>query len=63
LKWAQSLMHGIEKHEKRDFADGEPLLTWRDRCGNRTAANSVVGTSQYMAPEVVQGISYDGRCD
>lgn len=29
----------------------------------RISAKSVVGTSQYMAPEVVQGSAYDGRCD
>lgn len=66
LKWAQSLMTGLERHEKRTIAKDEDLpslLGWRNRCGNRTAANSVVGTSQYMAPEVVQGLKYDGRCD
>lgn len=26
-------------------------------------ARSVVGTSQYMAPEVILGANYDGRCD
>ena len=66
LKWAQSLMSGLERHERRDASkddDMHGLLGWRNRCGNRTAANSVVGTSQYMAPEVVQGHRYDGRCD
>lgn len=29
----------------------------------RRLAKSVVGTSQYMAPEVVRGDPYDGRCD
>ncbi|TLD20287.1 hypothetical protein PspLS_08499 [Pyricularia sp. CBS 133598] len=82
MKWASSIMNGMEKHERKDpepvevnFAgnynrtagtDGgakEPLLAWRNRCGNRTRATSVVGTSQYMAPEVVRGEKYDGRCD
>ncbi|KAM3507077.1 hypothetical protein MY11210_007290 [Beauveria gryllotalpidicola] len=31
------------------------------RC--RATAYSVVGTSQYMAPEVIAGGGYDGRCD
>lgn len=66
LKWARSLMNGLERHEKKDLSGDDELpdvLSWRNRCGNRHAANSVVGTSQYMAPEVVQGLRYDGRCD
>jgi serine/threonine protein kinase len=39
------------------------LLGWRDNMGRRRFAKSVVGTSQYMAPEVVRGEMYDGRCD
>lgn len=39
------------------------LLGWRDRHQRRRLARSVVGTSQYMAPEVVKGKLYDGRCD
>lgn len=38
------------------------LLDWR-MGRNRSSAHSVVGTSQYMAPEVIQGDEYDGRCD
>ncbi|KAL1841597.1 hypothetical protein VTJ49DRAFT_6907 [Mycothermus thermophilus] len=53
----------IQKHEKKDLHDGEPLLNWRNRCGTRRSARSVVGTSQYMAPEVIEGKRYDGRCD
>lgn len=41
----------------------EPLLSWRNRCGNRSAARSCVGTSQYMAPEVIREGDYDARCD
>ncbi|KAL2264383.1 hypothetical protein VTK26DRAFT_4851 [Humicola hyalothermophila] len=52
----------MEKHVKEDL-NGEPLLNWRNRCGNRTSAMSVVGTSQYMAPEVIEGRRYDARCD
>lgn len=47
----------------RDKAPKVGLLGWRDRHQRRNFASSVVGTSQYMAPEVVQGLSYDGRCD
>lgn len=35
----------------------------RYRNTRRDTAFSVVGTSQYMAPEVVAGNGYDGRCD
>ena len=52
----------MERHVKKDLR-GEPLLNWRNRCGNRTSAMSVVGTSQYMAPEVIEGKRYDARCD
>ncbi|KAF8455511.1 kinase-like domain-containing protein [Terfezia claveryi] len=30
---------------------------------DRGLARSIVGTNQYMAPEVVRGDAYDGRCD
>ncbi|GJP96054.1 Ser/Thr-protein kinase cbk1 [Aspergillus niger] len=39
------------------------LLGWRDRTQKRRLAGSIVGTNQYMAPEVVRGELYDGRCD
>ncbi|KAH7328398.1 kinase-like domain-containing protein [Stachybotrys elegans] len=54
LKWAQSLMSGLERHEKHGISKDKSLadlLVWRNEYSNRTAANSVVGTSQYMAPE------------
>ncbi len=44
-------------------SEREPILQWRNRHGKRRLAVSVVGTSQYMAPEVVRGDAYDGRCD
>ena len=48
--------------EKRDMADG-PILDYLNHCQRRQFAKSVVGTSQYMAPEVIKGENYDGRCD
>lgn len=44
-------------------SDHESILQWRNRHGKRRMAGSVVGTSQYMAPEVVRGQPYDARCD
>ena len=44
-------------------SENETILQWRNRVGNRKLARSVVGTSQYMAPEVIRGELYDGRCD
>lgn len=52
------------KSDSRDEpAIGEPVLDWRNRAQRRRLAKSVVGTSQYMAPEVIRGEHYDGRCD
>ncbi|KAI1609900.1 protein kinase [Exophiala viscosa] len=42
---------------------GEPIVDWRNRSQRRRLARSVVGTSQYMSPEVIRGEMYDGRCD
>ena len=39
------------------------IFQWRDQHGRRKLAESTVGTSQYMAPEVIRGEQYDGRCD
>ncbi|KAF2115314.1 kinase-like domain-containing protein [Lophiotrema nucula] len=47
---------------KQDGANG-PLIDWLNRTQKRHFAKSVVGTSQYMAPEVIRGENYDGRCD
>ena len=43
--------------------DGDSILDWRNKEHKRKLARSVVGTSQYMAPEVIRGDMYDGRCD
>jgi serine/threonine protein kinase len=39
------------------------ILDELNSTGKRKLAKSVVGTTQYMAPEVIQGDYYDGRCD
>lgn len=54
------------KDRKSDVEEGaqrEGLLNWRNRVEKRRLARSIVGTSQYMAPEVILGQAYDGRCD
>jgi protein-serine/threonine kinase len=65
MKLAHIMLGGKDRHEKKSDVEleGEGILNWRNRTGNRTRARSVVGTSQYMAPEVVRGELYDGRCD
>lgn len=63
---ARNLRSGFERHERQGVIqdeDLEELVGWRNRCGNHSSAHSVVGTSQYMAPEVIEGRKYDGRCD
>jgi protein-serine/threonine kinase len=79
MKWAQGVTQAMQKHERplpattaapsttasppAALRDSEPLLNWRNRCSNRSAARSCVGTSQYMAPEVIREGDYDARCD
>ncbi|RFN46963.1 agc/ndr/ndr protein kinase [Fusarium flagelliforme] len=57
FEWYQSVMSGLDRHARYPVGneDLRTLIGWRNRHGNRTAARSVVGTSQYMAPEVVRG--------
>ncbi|KAJ4345094.1 hypothetical protein N0V95_005941 [Ascochyta clinopodiicola] len=50
-------------NETRQDAANGPILDWLNRTQRRQFAKSVVGTSQYMAPEVIRGENYDGRCD
>jgi serine/threonine protein kinase len=49
--------------ESRQECANGPIIDWLDRTQRRQFAKSVVGTSQYMAPEVIRGENYDGRCD
>ena len=63
---ADILTGGRGRHEKPQVdgpGENESILQWRNRHGKRRLAGSVVGTSQYMAPEVIRGDPYDGRCD
>jgi hypothetical protein len=48
---------------KQESGVSGPILDWLNRTQRRSFAKSVVGTSQYMAPEVIRGEMYDGRCD
>lgn len=66
----QSQAHHADKRHGKDESNsiedpsiGEPILDFRNRTQRRRLARSVVGTSQYMAPEVIRGELYDGRCD
>jgi serine/threonine protein kinase len=52
-----------QRHDTKQNAANGPILDWLNRTQRRQFAKSVVGTSQYMAPEVIRGDSYDGRCD
>jgi len=42
---------------------GQRPIDWRNQAERRRLARSIVGTSQYMAPEIILGETYDGRCD
>ena len=50
-------------YQSRQQSPNEPIIDWLNREQRRKFARSVVGTSQYMAPEVIRGEHYDGRCD
>ncbi|KAE8452152.1 hypothetical protein EG329_001619 [Mollisiaceae sp. DMI_Dod_QoI] len=65
MNLANAIVGPKERHElhSSSYEAGAGILNWRNRYTNRTLARSVVGTSQYMAPEVVRGELYDARCD
>jgi protein-serine/threonine kinase len=54
-----------ERLQRSDVQESsmEPLLDALNRVSKRKFARSIVGTSQYMAPEIIKGEPYDGRCD
>ncbi|KAK1241567.1 hypothetical protein MKX08_001541 [Trichoderma sp. CBMAI-0020] len=59
---ARALIGDFERHDEQSLGSDQDLgtlLEWRHRCGNRTRANSVVGTSQYMAPESIGIILFE----
>lgn len=56
-------MAGRERFQARHDGVNGPILDWLNRTQKRQFAKSVVGTSQYMAPEVIRGEHYDARCD
>ena len=60
---APQLRSQRSRHDVEEGARREGLLNWRNRTERRKLARSMVGTSQYMAPEVISGHPYDGRCD
>jgi serine/threonine protein kinase len=43
--------------------EGNFILDELNSTGKRKLATSIVGTCEYMAPEIIQGDNYDGRCD
>jgi serine/threonine protein kinase len=51
------------RYQTRQETTNGPIIDWLNREQRRQFAKSVVGTSQYMAPEVIRGENYDGRCD
>ena len=57
----------VRRRDRYDFEGGgdmEPnsILTWRDK-NRKKLAYSVVGTNNYMAPEVLRGQGYSSSCD
>jgi serine/threonine protein kinase len=58
----------LKKTTCRQYAASNPKggqcpIDRRNQADRRRLARSIVGTSQYMAPEIILGEHYDGRCD
>ncbi|KAF2227884.1 hypothetical protein BDZ85DRAFT_277750 [Elsinoe ampelina] len=70
-KASSSTLSGRQSKDKRSTkntpacdstAESNDLLAHRN-LSLRNQARSIVGTGQYMAPEIILGHPYDGRCD
>ena len=57
----QSMKPKVSRSARPEQSD--MLVDQLNNVGRRRLAMSIVGTSQYMAPEVIRGELYDGRCD
>lgn len=63
-------LQGITENDQEDIEDvefsqapaKEKILAWRDK-NRKHQAFSVVGTNNYIAPEVLTGTGYDKSCD
>jgi serine/threonine protein kinase len=53
----------LKQQNKSQFFTQDKIIDWRNQTDMRSLAASMVGTSQYMAPEIIRGEFYDGRCD
>jgi protein-serine/threonine kinase len=53
----------LEPCLEHDTRECPSKLEYLHETRSRRLARSIVGTSQYMAPEVINGDNYDGRCD
>jgi protein-serine/threonine kinase len=56
-------LRGRKSSVLRSENRGTKILDERNQQPQRALAESMVGTSQYMAPEIIRGDLYDGRCD
>lgn len=61
-KASDAHLHGMDDTSQHQTPTTD-ILEWRNSKERREHAISVVGTSQYMAPEIIRGGVYDGRCD
>ncbi|KAG9301210.1 hypothetical protein G9A89_012593 [Geosiphon pyriformis] len=60
-RWAEPWSDG-ENSEEENRMPNNRILTWRDK-NRKKLAFSVVGTNNYMAPEILRGTGYNRGCD